>query len=248
MTTRGRRTCGDLFDTIGPKTYTISQIYAKYQHKNPLLIFTIFTFFTFFTLFMILLKHTITLSSVENMYRKNNRSQYSDSGFTLVELMVTIAIIAALASILFMYYALYVEKARITAMFHNGYEIRRALHMYYNENARFPLDREEAMDVLRGELKPYNLPYPWTNTTILDEEVYTQSCYYSLPTGSNIPTDYIWLWPLPNRINTIQAARRFFPTVKQIPYNITCPNAPEDTKYFITITSTQVLIVAQDEN
>ena len=195
-----------------------------------------------------LLKYTIMLRSVGNMYRKNNRLQYSDSGFTLIELMVTIAIIAALASILFMYYAIYVEKARITTMFHNGYEIRRALHIYYNEKARFPIDRDEAMDVLRKELKPYNLPYPWTNTTILNEEVYTKSCYYSLPAGSDTPTDYIWLWPLPNRKNTINAALQFFPTVKQVPYNTTCPNAPEDTKYFITITSTQVLIVAQDEN
>jgi len=197
---------------------------------------------------MILLKYTTTLRLVGNMSRKTNGLKYGNSGFTLIELMVTIAIIAALVSILFMYYALYVEKARITAMFHNGYEIRRALHMYYNENARFPLDRDEAMDVLRRELRPYNLPYPWTKTTILNEEVYTKSCYYSLPAGSSMPTDYIWLWPLPNRKTTTKAAERFFPTVKQVPYNVTCPNAPADTKYFITVTSTQVLIVAEDEN
>ncbi|GEM_PF-2227654 len=178
--------------------------------------------------------------------RKNNL-QKQESGFTLVEMMVVIAIIALLASILFTSYALYMEKVRITAMFHNGYEIRRTLHMYYNDHGRFPVDRNDAINILKSQMAPHNLPYPWLHTTILDNRVYTKSCYKPIPAGSDMPTGYIWLWPLPNKTLTNKAAKAFFPVVKEIPYDTNCPNAPEGTKYFIAITSTQVLIVAEEE-
>ncbi len=178
--------------------------------------------------------------------RKNNL-QKQESGFTLVEMMVVIAIIALLATILFSSYAIYMEKARISAMFHNGYEIRRTLFLFYNNNARFPRNREEALDVIRNKLQPHNLAYPWLHTTILDNRVYTKSCYKPIPAGSDMPTGYIWLWPLPNKTLTNNAAKAFFPVVKEIPYDTNCPNAPEGTKYFIAITSTQVLIVAEEE-
>ena len=171
----------------------------------------------------------------------------SERGFTLIEMMTVITIIALLASILFGSYALYMEKARITAMFQNGYEIRQTLHMFYNDNARFPIDRDEAMDILRTHMAPHNLPYPWLHTTILDDRVYTKSCYKPIPAGSDLPTDYVWLWPLPKRTLTEQAAKAFFSIVKEVPYDTNCPNAPEGTKYFVAITSTQVLIVAEEE-
>jgi len=171
----------------------------------------------------------------------------AERGFTLIEMMVVIAIIALLASILFGSYAIYMEKARISAMFHNGYEIRRTLFLFYNDNSRFPKDRDEAIAVLREKLQPYNLAYPWLHTTILDDRVYTKSCYKPIPAGSDLPTDYVWLWPLPKRTLTEQAAKAFFSIVKEVPYDTNCPNAPEGTKYFVAITSTQVLIVAEEE-
>ncbi len=180
----------------------------------------------------------------------NNRNKttnilYTQSGFTLIELMVVIAIIAILASLLFSSYALYMEKTRLTVFFHNGYEIRREFAMFYNDHNRYPLNREEAIGIIKSNLVPYNMPYPWKHTTILDPDIYTKSCYKAIPAGSDMPQDYIWLWPLPNRSLTKTAIKMFLPQAVQIPYDTTCENAPEGTEYFMAITSTQVLLVGE---
>ncbi len=167
------------------------------------------------------------------------------TGFTLIELMVVIAILSILAALLFSSYAVYMEKARITAMFHNGYEIRRTLAIFYNDHGRFPVSRDEAIEVISKNLMPHNIPYPWNGTTILDEDIYTKSCYKAIPEGSSMPSDYVWLWPLPNRKITNYAARTFFHVVVEIPYDITCNNAPAGTQYFIAVTSSTVLVVGE---
>jgi len=155
--------------------------------------------------------------------------------------MVAVVVIAILTAMLFPAIAFATEKARLTAMFQTGYEVRRTLMLYYNNHGYFPRNREEAIQVLRESLAPHNLPYPWKNTTILDPEIYTRSAYYPYP-NSIAPQDYVWCWPLPDRPITKRAIQLFFPVVVEIPYPVDC-ESDTGAEYNIAITSTAVLIV-----
>ena len=166
---------------------------------------------------------------------------FRNRGFTLIELMVSVAIVGVLLAILFPAIAFATEKARITAMFHTGYEVRRTLMIYYNHHGYFPKDRDEAIQVLNDNRAPHNLPYPWKHTTILDPEIYTHSAYYPYP-DSVAPQDYVWCWPLPDTSITKMAIKMFFPVVVEIPYSVDC-ETDTGASYNIAITSTQVLIV-----
>lgn len=80
-------------------------------------------------------------------------------GFTLVELMIVIAIIATLAAIASPMYSEYQERARVTKAKAEIRLIGNEILSFYFEWDRFPTDLEEIG--LGGMLDPYGNPYQY---------------------------------------------------------------------------------------
>ncbi len=68
----------------------------------------------------------------------------SQHGFTLVELMLVVAIIAILASIALPAYTSYAIRAQIAEGLHLTGPIKYAIAQYYNDNGVFPVDNDDA--------------------------------------------------------------------------------------------------------
>ncbi len=64
--------------------------------------------------------------------------QAQDRGFTLVELLVVISIIAVLAAVLMANFMGARERARDAKKIQDLYALKSALRMYYNDNQRYP--------------------------------------------------------------------------------------------------------------
>lgn len=67
------------------------------------------------------------------------RSQNKEKGFTLIELMIVVAIIGILAAVAIPAYMSYIQKSRVTAMVFPGmHSIETNLGLFYATNQRFP--------------------------------------------------------------------------------------------------------------
>lgn len=64
------------------------------------------------------------------------------SGFTLIELMITVAIIGILASIALPSYAEYVRRSRLTEMMNELSTMRVRLEQYYQDNRNYGSDAD----------------------------------------------------------------------------------------------------------
>lgn len=119
-----------------------------------------------------------------NLYNKKN-------GFTLIELMIVVAIIGMLAAIAIPRFAQMVERSREAATKGNIGALRSAIFIYYVDNeGRFPRN-------LRNQFRPYLFPIPpakatplgnrstVTNVTGVPNRTTTRGwAYCSVPAGS----------------------------------------------------------------
>ncbi len=84
-------------------------------------------------------------------------------GFTLVEMMIVVAIIGILAAIAIPAYQDYTEKARISGAISDIAAMGTIIEQYFQENRRYP---DSLADVnLDTKRDPWNQPYSYLNLT-----------------------------------------------------------------------------------
>lgn len=77
---------------------------------------------------------------IQNMNKESrNFRNKKSSGFTIIELLVTIAIIAVLSSIIMVVLSGTKEKSRDARRVSDIHEIQNALNLYFTDNNRFPI-------------------------------------------------------------------------------------------------------------
>ena len=133
--------------------------------------------------------------------------QSSERGFTLVELMVVVAIIALLAVIIIPNYVHARAQASVSQSEANMQQIATALELYYGDNQTYPPSGEVAPALFGGPSNPYltatptnalgHKPYAYTNVTtagkpdsytVLDAGPYDATTLASLPKGAGTGT------------------------------------------------------------
>jgi general secretion pathway protein G len=90
------------------------------------------------------------------------------TGFTLVELMVVIAIIGTLAGIAVPIFTNYMERARVARAKSEIRTIEKEIVSFSLERDRLPIDLAEIG--LQGMLDPYGNPYQYQPSTYIDKK------------------------------------------------------------------------------
>jgi general secretion pathway protein G len=110
-------------------------------------------------------------------------ARHGERGFTLVELMVVVAIIALLAAIIIPNYVHARAQAAVSQSEANLKEIATALELYYTDHQTYPPSGSVTPAIFGGANNPYMSTTP-TNALGREEYVYT----FTAPTGGAPPT------------------------------------------------------------
>jgi general secretion pathway protein G len=101
---------------------------------------------------MSMTKHSTTLTQLNTKFYQ---------GFTLVEMMITVAIIGILAAIAIPAYNNYIERARVSSAVSDIAAMSVQIEQYFVENRVYP---DSLADVkLNGKLDPWGMPYGYLN-------------------------------------------------------------------------------------
>jgi prepilin-type N-terminal cleavage/methylation domain-containing protein len=89
-----------------------------------------------------------------------------EKGFTLVELMVVIAIIALLAAILFPNLIAAIQKGRVAAVVSGARNLYTLMSTYYADHGYYPVKSDGTIDTTAIS---FNAKWPWGTETMLDK-------------------------------------------------------------------------------
>ena len=99
---------------------------------------------------------TVSSRTASNRYAPKNRlGSEKHSGFTLIEMLVVIGIIAVLAAVLFPVFTHVREKARASACLSNYHQIGLAVHMYAQDSDDQTPPDGSSFSGLIADLKPF---------------------------------------------------------------------------------------------
>lgn len=84
-----------------------------------------------------------------NLFEKSNKETTNNHGFTLIELMITVAVVAILATIAIPSNLISRQRSEVAEALHMSDNIRQRITDYYNSSLSFPADNSEA-----GEPEP----------------------------------------------------------------------------------------------
>ncbi len=112
-----------------------------------------------------------------------------EGGFTLVELMVVIAIIALLAAILFPNLTAAIQKGRVAAVISGARNLYTLMSTYYADHGYYPVDTAGNIDT---SAISFNAKWPWGNQDMLS----IASVTVTSDDGSHMQEGYIY-WKLP---------------------------------------------------
>lgn len=101
---------------------------------------------------------------LKNRFYMMSCADRKNMGFTLIELMIVIAMIATLAAIAFPILGSYMDRAKVTRAKAEIRLISNEITSFYFERDRFPLDLAEIH--LDNMLDPYGNPYQYTPSII----------------------------------------------------------------------------------
>ncbi|MBU2498645.1 MAG: prepilin-type N-terminal cleavage/methylation domain-containing protein [Proteobacteria bacterium] len=92
---------------------------------------------------------------------RNGVDRISDKGFTLIELMITLAIMMTLGAIAISTYSGFIKKTKIVTAINEIRTIAREIDLYREDNGALPLSLD---DIGKGSLRdPWGNPYQYVN-------------------------------------------------------------------------------------
>ena len=114
--------------------------------------------------------------------RLNHLRSISQAGFTLIEVLVVVVIVAILAGIALPAYSSYVLRGKIVEATNDLSSIRAAMEQYYQDNRTY----QDVSAVILSPCNPAN--YPATKYFALSCPVQTATTYTILATGKDTTT------------------------------------------------------------
>jgi len=122
-------------------------------------------------------------------YSDKNRIRSRRQGFTLVELLLVLVILATLAAIVLPRFTGKTKQAQITAVQTQIASFKTALDAYEVDNGSYPRGRNGLLDLIQQPRDAQNWHGPYLSSDSIPQDPWHQDYIYECP-GRHNPTSY----------------------------------------------------------